>query len=167
MWCLPGFGFCPGSTGVCVVVSITYVLLQSCAACFGAVRGVGCCVLLSFLSSSWHLVLLAGPFIFVHHFCAVGGCSGFTTMTRIDFPFSCVHLSHNVLQRDAIVGIGVTAQATAGNPKRHTPRRRAGPQARTNNTKQKHTNKAQSSWKWQEAPNAHWGSGNKATHSAQ
>ena len=35
-------------------------------------------------------------------------------------------------QRDAIGGISVKAQRTAGNPKRHTPRRRAGPRARTN-----------------------------------
>ena len=36
------------------------------------------------------------------------------------------------LQRDEIVGKGVTAQTTAGNPKRHTPRRKASPRARTN-----------------------------------
>ena len=36
-------------------------------------------------------------------------------------------LSHVVLQRYPIVGIGVTAQTTAGNLKRHTPRRRSGP----------------------------------------
>ena len=48
----------------------------------------------------------------------------------------------SVLQSDAIVGIRVTAQATVGNPKRHTPRRRASPRARTNNTERKHTNKA-------------------------
>ena len=38
-----------------------------------------------------------------------------------------MHKRNGVLQRDAIVGVSVTAQATAGNPKRHTPRRRAGP----------------------------------------
>ena len=32
-----------------------------------------------------------------------------------------------MLQRDATVGIGVRAQTTAGNSKRHTSRRRAGP----------------------------------------
>ena len=40
-----------------------------------------------------------------------------------------------MLQRDAIGGTGATAQTTAENPKRHTPRRRAGPRARTNNTR--------------------------------
>ena len=45
------------------------------------------------------------------------------------------HRGSAVLQRDAMVGIGVTAQTTAGNLKRHTPRRRAGARARTNNTR--------------------------------
>ena len=38
----------------------------------------------------------------------------------------------DLLQTDAIGGMGVTAQATAENPKRHTPRRRA----RTNKAEQ-------------------------------
>ena len=50
------------------------------------------------------------------------------------YSLTIFHLQYFVVQRDAIVGIGVTAQTTAGNPKRHTPRRRAGrPRARTNN----------------------------------
>ena len=52
----------------------------------------------------------------------------------------------------AIVGIGVTAQATAGLPKRHTSRPRAGPRAQTNNTERKHTNTAPSCWQRHEAP---------------
>ena len=39
------------------------------------------------------------------------------------------------LQRDEIMGKGVTAQATAGNPKRHTSRRQASPRARTNDAR--------------------------------
>ena len=34
-----------------------------------------------------------------------------------------------------MVGKGVTAQTTAGNPKRHTPRRKASLRARTNNAR--------------------------------
>ena len=71
-----------------------------------------------------------------------------------------------MLQRNAMVGIGA-AQTIAGNPKRYTPRRKAGPRARTNNTKRKHTSKARSSRIQQEAPNSHRSSGNKATHSTQ
>ena len=74
---------------------------------------------------------------------------------------------HDMLQRDATAGIGVTAQTTAGNPKRHTPRQRAGPRARTNHTDRKHTNKAQSSRQRQEAPNAHRGGQNNATATPQ
>ena len=74
---------------------------------------------------------------------------------------------NTMLQRDAMVGVGVAAQTTAGNPKRHTPIQRAGPQARTNNTERKHTSKAQSSRQGQEAPNAQRSGGSKATHSTQ
>ena len=49
------------------------------------------------------------------------------------------------LQRDAIVGIGLIAQAAVGNPKRRNPRQTAGSRALTNNTERKHTSKAQSS----------------------
>ena len=41
----------------------------------------------------------------------------------------------SVLQKEAMVGIVVAAKTIAGNPKKHTPRRRAGPRARTNNTR--------------------------------
>ena len=50
-------------------------------------------------------------------------------------PPSTLSSSMHLLQGDAIGGTGITAQTTAGNPKRHTPRRRAGPRERTNNTK--------------------------------
>ena len=53
-------------------------------------------------------------------------------------------------------------QTTAGNTKRHTPRRTAGPQAR----EQEHINKAPSNQQRQETPNAHCSGGNKATHTA-
>ena len=66
------------------------------------------------------------------------------------------------LQKDAIVGTGVTAQTAAGDPKRHTPGRRAGPRARTNNTERKHTKKAPRSRQRQETHNAHWSGGNGA-----
>ena len=48
---------------------------------------------------------------------------------------ACVGGLAVMLQRDTIGGTCVTAQTTAGHPKRHTPRRRAGPRARTNNTR--------------------------------
>ena len=54
------------------------------------------------------------------------------------------------------------AQTTTGNPKRHTPRGRGGPRARTNNTERKHTSKAKSSRRRQEAPNTHRSGGNNA-----
>ena len=41
----------------------------------------------------------------------------------------CLLQGSSALQGDTLVGIGVTAQAAAGNPKRHIPRRRAGPRA--------------------------------------
>ena len=66
-----------------------------------------------------------------------------------------------------MVGIGVATRTSAGNPKRHTPRRGAAPRARTNNTEREHTSKAQSSRQLHEAPNAHRSGGNKATHSTQ
>ena len=37
--------------------------------------------------------------------------------------------------RDEMVGKGVTVQTTAGNPKRHTPRQKASPRARTNDAR--------------------------------
>ena len=58
------------------------------------------------------------------------------------------------------MGKGVTAQTTAGNPKKHTPRRKASPTMQ----EQEHTNKAPSSQPRQETPNEHWRGGNRATH---
>ena len=70
---------------------------------------------------------------------------------------SCMQATRvqNMLQRDAMVAIGVAAQKIAGKPKRHPPRRRADPRARTNNTEQEHTSNAQSSPQRQEAHITH------------
>ena len=60
---------------------------------------------------------------------------------------------HRISLQQGMVGIGIAAQTTAENSKRHTPRRRASPQAWTNITERKHNSKAQSSRERQEAPN--------------
>ena len=47
----------------------------------------------------------------------------------------CKYVHVSVSQRNVIVGKGVTAQTTAGDPKRHTPRRKASPRAQTNDAR--------------------------------
>ena len=60
----------------------------------------------------------------------------------------------------------VAKKAYIGTPpkKTHSKTESRPTSADQHNTERKHTNKAQSSRQWQEAPNAHRGGGNKATH---
>lgn len=50
-----------------------------------------------------------------------------------------VHTKKSTLQRDAIAGTGLTAQATAENPKWHTPRRRAAQERVSTTQEREHT----------------------------
>ena len=101
-------------------------------------RALFVCGLLRFL-----LLLTLPPHLLVTHRCS---CSQLTKkltsacnllQVAVLGTCCCVGMSGPdcVLQRDEIVGKGVAAQTTAGNPERHTPRRKASPRARTNDAR--------------------------------